>query len=85
MVDPVVRGIDPLFTVIGAYLLFGVAVLLAGIFGLATYNFRFLETNRETLGTALTLTIATGLFVALYTIYGAYGIRATADLVIFSS
>ncbi len=89
VVYPVVRGTGPLFTVIGAYLLFGetftgtqwfgVAVLLAGIFGLAAYNFRFLENNRETLGIALTLAIATGLFVALYTTYDAYGIRATAD------
>ncbi|WP_170330960.1 EamA family transporter [Ruegeria arenilitoris] len=89
VVYPVVRGTGPLFTVIGAYLLFGetftgtqwfgVAVLLAGIFGLALYNLRFLETNRETLGIALVLAVATGLFVALYTTYDAYGIRATAD------
>ena len=89
VVYPVVRGTGPLFTVIGAYLLFnetfsltqwlGVAVLLTGIFGLAAYNFRFLETNRETLGITLALAVATGLFVALYTTYDAYGIRATAD------
>ena len=89
VVYPVVRGTGPLFTVFGAYLLFGetfngiqwfgVAVLLAGIFGLAAYNYRFLETNRETLGIALVLAVTTGLFVALYTTYDAYGIRATAD------
>ncbi len=89
VVYPVVRGTGPLFTVIGAYLLFGetfsttqwlgVATLLAGIFGLAAYNLRYLETNRETLDIALILALATGLFVALYTTYDAYGIRATAD------
>ncbi len=89
VVYPVVRGTGPLFAVIGAYLLFGetftgvqwlgVAVLLAGIFGLAVYNLIYLELNRDTLGIALMLAVATGLFVACYTTYDAYGIRATAD------
>ncbi|MFC3615526.1 EamA family transporter [Lutimaribacter marinistellae] len=89
VVYPVVRGTGPLFTVIGAYLLFGevftatqwagVGVLLLGIFGLAVYNLVHLETARETLVPALVLAVATGLFVALYTTYDAYGIRATAD------
>nr|WP_286193659.1 DMT family transporter [Tropicibacter sp. R16_0] len=89
VVYPVVRGTGPLFTVIGAYLLFGetftliqwtgVAVLLAGIFGLALYNLRNLDTDRATLKAALGLALFTGLFVALYTTYDAYGIRATAD------
>lgn len=89
VVYPVVRGTGPLFTVIGAYLLFGevftlvqwmgVMVLLAGIFGLAIYNFIFLEAERDTLGVALALAFLTGLFVALYTTYDAFGIRATAN------
>ncbi|MEM6342012.1 MAG: EamA family transporter [Pseudomonadota bacterium] len=89
VVYPVVRGMGPLFTVIGAYLIFretftftqwlGVAVLLSGIFGLAAYNLMFLETERETLRAALMLAVATGLFVALYTTYDAYGIRATEN------
>jgi len=89
VVYPVVRGTGPLFTVIGAYFLFdetftliqwsGVMVLLMGIFGLAAYNLRYLETNRDTLVIALVLAGITGLFVALYTTYDAYGIRATAD------
>ncbi|WP_299150184.1 EamA family transporter [uncultured Tateyamaria sp.] len=89
VVYPVVRGTGPLFTVIGAYFLFGetftliqwlgVGVLLAGIYGLAVYNLRYLETNRDTLQLALTLAVITGLFVALYTTYDAYGIRATAN------
>jgi len=89
VVYPVVRGTGPLFAVIGAYLIFGetftlvqwlgVGVLLCGIFGLAVYNFVFLETERDTLGMALILALMTGGFVALYTTYDAYGIRATAD------
>ena len=89
VVYPVVRGTGPLFTVFGAYLIFsetftgvqwlGVAVLLCGIFGLALYNYLYLVQDRATLGPALWLAFATGLFVALYTTYDAYGIRATAD------
>ncbi|MEP3332896.1 EamA family transporter [Sedimentitalea sp.] len=89
VVYPVVRGTGSLFAVIGAYLLFGevfttiqwggVAVLLAGIFGLAAYNLRYLDSQRETLHLALALAVVTGLFVALYTTFDAYGIRAAAD------
>lgn len=89
VVYPVVRGMGPLFTVIGAGLIFGesftglqwlgVALLLCGIFGLAVYNLLFLETARDTLKAALGLAMLTGLTVALYTTYDAYGIRATAD------
>ncbi len=89
VVYPVVRGTGPLFTVIAAYFLFaevftavqwlGVLVLLLGIFGLAVYNMMFLETARDTLGMALGLAFMTGLFVALYTTYDAYGIRAAQD------
>ena len=89
VVYPVVRGTGPLFTVIGAWLIFGelftplqwagVAVLLCGIFGLAVYNLRTLTLDRETMPLALGLAVATGLFVALYTTYDAYGIRASAD------
>lgn len=89
VVYPVVRGTGPLFTVIGAYWIFsetftltqwlGVVVLLAGIFGLAAYNLIFLTTNRDTLRPALVLAFLTGGFVAAYTTFDAYGIRATAD------
>jgi drug/metabolite transporter (DMT)-like permease len=89
VVYPVVRGTGPLFTVIGATLIFGevfsatqwvgIAVLLSGIFGLAAYNMLFLQANRDTLNMALVLALMTGLMVALYTTYDAYGIRATAD------
>ncbi len=89
VVYPVVRGTGPLFAVVGAYLIFGetfnagqwagVGLLLAGIYGLAVYNLRTITVDRDTLVPALWLAVATGLFVALYTTYDAYGIRATAD------
>jgi drug/metabolite transporter (DMT)-like permease len=56
-----------------------VAVLMAGIFGLAVYNLKHVDVDRETLVPALWLAVATGAFVAIYTTYDAYGIRATAD------
>jgi drug/metabolite transporter (DMT)-like permease len=89
VVYPVVRGTGPFFAVIGAYLFFGeifapvqwlgVGVLMSGIFGLAVYNLLRLERQRETLGLAMGLAVLTGLFVALYTTYDAYGIRSAAD------
>ena len=89
VVYPVVRGTGPLFAVFGAWLIFGelftpvqwlgLAVLLSGIFGLAVYNLRTLTLDRETMPLALGLAVVTGLFVALYTTYDAYGIRAAAD------
>ena len=89
VVYPIVRGTGPLFAVIGAWLIFGerftglqwlgLAVLLSGIFGLALYNLRFYPLQRDTRHLALGLAVATGLFVALYTTYDAYGIRAAAD------
>lgn len=89
VVYPVVRGIGPFFTVIGAYLIFGetftglqwfgVAVLMSGILGLAVYNMIFMTEGRDTLVVAMVIAVFTGFFVALYTTYDAYGIRATAD------
>lgn len=89
VVYPVVRGTGPFFAVIGAYFVFGevftviqwlgVATLLTGIFGLAVYNLRNITVDRHTLVPALWLAVMTGGFVALYTTWDAYGIRATAD------
>ncbi len=89
VVYPVVRGTGPFFTVIGAGLVFGevynagqwagVGILMAGILGLAAYNLRTVQVDRDTLLPALGLAVITGAFVALYTTYDAYGIRATAD------
>ncbi len=89
VVYPVVRGTAPLFTVAGASLFLGehfapgqwagVAILVAGIWGFALYNLRTLTVGRDTLLPALALAIVTGAFVALYSTYDAWGIRATAD------
>lgn len=89
VVYPVVRGTGPVFTVIGAGLLFGevflplqwagVLMLVAGILGLAAYNLRHVLVDRARLPLALGLAVMTGGFVALYTTWDAYGIRATAD------
>lgn len=89
VVYPVVRGTGPVFTVIGAGLVFGehfsalqwggVAMLVGGILGLAIYNLVHIEVNRARLPLALGLAVITGGFVAAYTTWDAYGIRATAD------
>lgn len=89
VVYPVVRGTGPLFAVAAAGLVFGehftagqwmgLAVLVAGIFGLAAWNLAHVTVDRHSLVLALWLAVATGAFVAGYTTYDAYGIRATAD------
>lgn len=89
VVYPVVRGTGPLFAVIGARFVFGehftlgqwggVLMLVGGILGLALYNLRHVTVDRETLVPALGLAVITGGFVALYTTYDAYGIRAAED------
>lgn len=89
VVYPVVRGISPVFTVIGAGILFqehfaplqwlGVALLVGGILGFSAYNLRHVTLDRERLPLAIGLACLTGGFVALYTTWDAYVIRATAD------
>ena len=89
VVYPVARGTAPLFAVLGAWIVFGerfapaqwlgLAALLAGIFGLAAYNLATVTVDRHRLVPALWLAVATGGFIALYTTYDAWGIRATAD------
>jgi drug/metabolite transporter (DMT)-like permease len=89
VVYPVVRGTGPLFAVLVAGVVFnerftgvqwgGVAILLSGIFGLAIYNLRTITKDRDTMVPALALAVLTGGFVAAYTTYDAWGIRATAD------
>src|SRR5690606_9283676 len=76
VVYPVVRGTGPLFTVLGAWAIFGetfapmqwlgIAVLLAGIFGLAVYNLIHVDMQRDTLVPALWIAVATGGLVAIY-------------------
>lgn len=89
VVYPVVRGISPVFTVIGAGLLFGeffapvqwlgVALLVGGILGFSAYNLRHVTLDRERLPLAIGLACLTGGFVALYTTWDAFVIRATPD------
>jgi drug/metabolite transporter (DMT)-like permease len=89
VVYPVVRGTGPLVTVLAAGVVFGehftaiqwlgVALLLGAIFALAGVNLQHTKVDRARLWQALGLAFITGLFVALYTTYDAYGIRATAD------
>ncbi len=86
VVYPVMRGTGPVFTIFGAGFLFGerfsgtqwigVAVLLAGILGLAVYNLRHIDVDRAKLPLALALAVLTGAFVAAYTTWDAYVIRA---------
>ncbi len=89
VVYPVVRGTGPLVTVLAAGWVFGehftamqwlgVALLLGAIFVLAGVNLQHTKVDRRRLWQALGLAFITGMFVALYTTYDAYGIRATAD------
>lgn len=89
VVYPVVRGTGPIFTVVGAYFVFGevfslvqwggVGLLVASIFALAAFNLRYVTLDRSSLKTALLLAVFTGGFVAIYTTWDAYAIRATAD------
>ena len=93
VVYPVVRGTGPLVTVIMASVVFnerynltqwlGVATLVAGILGLAAYNYRKLDVGRETLVPALIWAAITGIFVAAYTTYDAWGIRQAANPLTF--
>lgn len=93
VVYPVVRGTGPLVTIIAAGFIFGerfsavqwlgVGLLLGAIFALAGFNLSRARVDRRVLWQALALAFITGLFVALYTVYDAYGIRATADPLTF--
>ena len=93
VVYPVVRGTGPVFTVIGAWVVFGesfgllqwagLAVLLGGIFGLAAYNLVHVKVGRDTLVPALWLAVFTGAMVALYTTWDAYGMRASPNPLTF--
>ncbi len=87
VVYPVVRGTGPLITVFGAWIVFGeiftilqwggVLMLSGGILGLAAFNLRHTQVGREVLIAALCLAFFTGVIVAVYTVYDAYGMRAS--------
>ncbi|MBL4805849.1 MAG: EamA family transporter [Rhodobacteraceae bacterium] len=89
VVYPIVRGTGPLITVLAAGAVFGehftgiqwlgVLILSGGIFGLAAFNLTRADVDKAALKTAMLLAVMTGLFVALYTTFDAFGIRATFD------
>ncbi len=94
LVYPIVRGTGPLATVIFAGIVFGetftagqwlgVLLLSGGIFGLATINIwgvniRGVHAGRARLQAAVLLAVLTGISVAVYTTYDAYGIRLAPD------
>lgn len=89
VVYPVVRGTGPFFAVIGAWVFFGevfgpvqwlgVATLMLGIFGFSVWNLRHVTLDRARMGPALAGAVVTGLLVAMYTTWDAYGIRSTTN------
>nr|WP_227754459.1 EamA family transporter [Stagnihabitans tardus] len=88
VVYPIVRGTGPVFTVIFAGAVFGehfapgqwlgLGLLVAGIFGLAVVALARME-RPMSLAPALVLALVTGGFVAAYTTYDAWGIRAVEN------
>jgi drug/metabolite transporter (DMT)-like permease len=89
VVYPVVRGTGPLVTVLAAGMVFGerynapqwggVLLLSGGILALSAVNLRGVAIGRDRLAAALGWALVTGVFVAAYTTYDAWGIRATPD------
>ena len=90
-VYPIVRGTGPLATIFVASLVFseqyaamqwfGVALLSGGILALAAWNLaqETAPVARTRLFHAVGLAVLTGLLVALYTVWDAWGIRSTPD------
>jgi len=93
VVYPVVRGTGPLVTVLAAGVVFGerysgvqwlgVAMLSGGILALSAVNVRGVGIGRPRLLAALGWALVTGVFVAAYTTYDAWGIRRTPDAFTF--
>jgi drug/metabolite transporter (DMT)-like permease len=89
LVYPIVRGTGPLATIVFAGIVFGetfnggqwfgVGLLSGGIFGLAVVNIRSVRIGRARLWAAVFFAVLTGISVAVYTTYDAYGIRLSPD------
>ena len=89
LVYPIVRGTGPLATIVFAGIVFGetfnggqwfgVGLLSGGIFGLAVINIRSVLIGRARLQAAVFFAVLTGVSVAIYTTYDAYGIRLSPD------
>ena len=88
-VYPVVRGTGPLVTVLFAVVVFdehytpaqwvGVALLSGGILALAGVNLIWAPVARHRLAGALGFAVLTGIWVAIYTVYDAWGLRQALD------
>ncbi len=93
VVYPVARGTGPLATVVLAGLVFGevysggqwlgVALLSGGIMALAAANLRVAPLGAKAMIPALGLAVLSGLMIAVYTTYDAWGIRLAADPLTF--
>ncbi len=93
LVYPVVRGTGPLVTALAAGVVFGerlapgqwlgIAVLVAGILGLGLEGLGRARLAAVPLGPTLALAVLTGLSVAAYTTYDAWGIRLAEDAFTF--
>ncbi|MEO0820959.1 MAG: DMT family transporter [Pseudomonadota bacterium] len=92
LVYPIARGTGPLLIAIGSVFLFdeylgplqwfGVLVLSGAIMGLAVANMRARRLDPLALPglrAAILTALATGVMIAVYTLYDAYGIRAAED------
>lgn len=89
VVYPVVRGTGPVATVLLAGLAFGerllplqwlgLLLLSGAILGLAAVSLSGVRVGRAALGSALGLAVLTGVIVALYTVWDAWGIRLAAN------
>lgn len=89
VVYPIVRGMGPLVTVAAAGVVFsesyslaqwsGVLLLSGAMLALSAVNLARTPLDRPRLVSALWWAVATGIMVAIYTTYDAYGIRATAN------
>lgn len=92
-VYPVMRGTGPLITVLAAGVVFGerfspvqwlgILGLSGGILALGRYNLRQVNIDRATLRVALLMAFLGGVMVAVYTTYDAYGIRLSANPLVF--
>lgn len=93
VVYPVARGTAPLATVglamlaldesYGARQWAGVALLSGAIMALALLNLRRMPVGRASLAAGLAWAVASGVLVALYTVYDAWAIRRAPDPIAF--